>query len=659
MLRKKKHLESAAQPGADAQRWNSLLPPHVATGAGQKGNYDPRYDPAYRIFPDPADTSSSRPRNQALARHRPELSPEEMAAFEAAVNGKLAQHNRRQVKQQAHAAQRARLRRGIARTMARLAHLPEGWRLPQRYTRRQVMVGLGVTGAVAAGIATGVIAADASLRSALTSRRPFAFSPNVSGRPLAPPFIDDDQRIAHLLRRVGFGLIPGELETYRKQGLAQTTEQLINYAAIPEDMTGLEQALALNLSDAAQLAPWFLARMTYSKRPLQEKMTLFWHGLLTGSYRKLGYSNQMPLVIQQNETIRKYALGRFDDLIYAMTIDPIMLYWLDGHSSTGANPNENYARELMELFTMGIGNYTQKDVHYGALALTGWTVIGLKSSYIAKNHYDGVVTFLGHTGHLGVNDVVRLVCAHPATGKHLASHLWAFFVSDTFTDDDLKPLVDAYYHSNHSIEAVMRALLASPAFYDPHTYRARVKSPAEFVVSALRGMGVAPGKSELIAMARAMDGMGKSLFDPPNVAGWPGDKTSGAWVSTQAWMARANFINTLVNNITTSAPNPFGTAAGYASQGDAHDSFIQRIVTGARIRSGWDLVDYFSKALIDGYISIDRRAFLASTLKETPNTHSDSRFTQPLRLAEGPYLEAQSVREMLYLLLFSPDFLMN
>src|SRR5262249_25175329 len=225
-----------------------------------------------------------------------------------------------------------------------------------------------------------------------------------------------------------------------------------------------------------------MLRAIYSRRPLEEKMTLFWHGVLTSSLTKIGGKQGYPLLLQQDKLLRTQALGRFDDLVRAITVDPAMLWWLDGGLSTGSNPNENYARELMELFTMGLsdaaGNptYTQDDVHQGALALTGWTVrrASLQSVLVPARQYTGMVTFLGQTGRFGVDDVVRLVCAHPETGRHLAWRMWSFFVFEHPSDADLQPLVAAYHKSDHSIAAMVRAMLTSPAFFGEKAYRARV-----------------------------------------------------------------------------------------------------------------------------------------------------------------------------------------
>src|SRR5262249_24506868 len=186
--------------------------------------------------------------------------------------------------------------------------------------------------------------------------------------------------------------------------------------------------------------------------------------------------------------------------------------------------------------------------HQGALALAGWTVRrgSLRSLLVPARQHTGTVTFLGQTGRLGVDEVVRLVCAHPATGRHLAWRMWSFFVFENPSDADLRPLVDAYYKSDHSIAAMVRAMLTSPAFFGAKAYRARVKSPFEFVAGAIRGLGVALGIYEGKGIAQVMRALGQVALAPPNVAGWDGDKVSGAWVSTQTWMARCNIVNALL-----------------------------------------------------------------------------------------------------------------
>ncbi|HEU5437969.1 MAG TPA: DUF1800 domain-containing protein, partial [Ktedonobacterales bacterium] len=399
---------------------------------------------------------------------------------------------------------------------------------PQRgVSRRNLLIGVGA-GAVGVGAAAAGLTFFLSMRGA-------AGIPNV--------FASDAGQISHLLRRAGFGPSPADIGDYLSAGVSGTIDRLLDYTDIHDDLDQKIAALNLDLSTADGLVRWWVLRMIYSRRPLEEKLTLFWHGVLTSSITKVGGKRGFPLMVQQNNLLRQKAMGRFDDLVAAISTDPAMLHWLDGNRSTGRSPNENYARELMELFTMGVGNYTQDDVHQGALALTGWAIQGGKGVFIPARHFNGSVTFLGHTGQMGLSEVVKLVCAHPATGKHLAYRMWSFFVAENPSDADLKPLADAYYRSNHSIRAMVEAMLKSPALLSPQTYRSRVKSPLEFAVGAVRGLGLSTDAKGLTALLAAM---GQIPFDPPDVSGWPGDTLSAAWVSTGSWITRVNLINSLV-----------------------------------------------------------------------------------------------------------------
>src|SRR5579883_2103187 len=262
-------------------------------------------------------------------------------------------------------------------------------------------------------------------------------------------------QINHLLRRAGFGPSPTDINDYLSAGVSGSVDKLLNYSGVSNSALDAKiSAMNLTYGAATDLLTMALTRMIYTARPLEEKMTLFWHGVLTSSFRKVGGKRGYPFLVQQDQLLRSKAMGRFDDLIMAISTDPAMLIWLDGARSSGASPNENYARELMELFTMGINTYTQNDVHQGALALTGWKIEHGQGVFVPKLHYNGTVTYLGETGQLGLSDVVRLVCSHPTTGSHIAWRMWSFFVWDNPTTDDLKPLVDAYYSSDHNISAM-------------------------------------------------------------------------------------------------------------------------------------------------------------------------------------------------------------
>ncbi len=345
-----------------------------------------------------------------------------------------------------------------------------------------------------------------------------------------------------------------------------------------------------------------------------------------------------------------------------------MLLWLDGNKSTGRSPNENYARELMELFTMGLTdqngnpNYTQNDVHQGALALTGWRiqVAGntAKGVFAPARHFNGSVTYLGHSGPMGLDDVVRLVCAHPSTGYHIAWRMWSFFVSENPTAAQIKPLANAYYTSNHSIKAMVEAMLSSPDFFGAAAYRARVKSPVEFVVGAVRALGFSTSAQGVSAV---LQGIGQVPFDPPNVSGWDGDKVSANWVSTGGWMARVNFINQLVAAASGLSVRS-GVGQPVAKQGTTQrisgasvaSSTLQWLITARGIASPTDLADYFIAVLLDNQLDAGRRAMVHDAVSAAADGPT-------FKLAGGSkaIVPAASVRDALYLVMSMPEYQMS
>ena len=218
------------------------------------------------------------------------------------------------------------------------------------------------------------------------------------------------------MRRGGFGPWPEDFGDYINAGTSGAIDRLLNYSTISNsELDGLISSLNLDFTLPQDLIRWFTLRMLYSKHPLEEKLTMFWHGVLVSGLDK-GGKRMPPFLAKQNQTLRENCLGRFDDLIHAISIDPAMLVYLDGANSSGDLPNENYARELMELFTLGVvnpqgvANYTQNDVHQGALALTGWRIVNTQGVFFPARHYNGAITYLGHTGNLGLDDVVHIVC---------------------------------------------------------------------------------------------------------------------------------------------------------------------------------------------------------------------------------------------------------
>src|SRR5260221_7218217 len=402
-------------------------------------------------------------------------------------------------------------------------------------------------------------------------------------------------QIGHLLRRAGFGATPDELAMYRQLGFNVAVDRLLNYQQVADDaMENRLKALNLNLNSPADQQRWWLLRMAWTQGPLLEKIGLFWHGVLTSSFHKVGGSRAYMGMIMQNQFLREHAFDTFDTILLGITSDPAMLFYLDLTKSTKRVPNENYARELMELFTLGLGHYTQQDVYEGAAALTGWHVRGLSSRYFPRDHNDLVKTYLGHTGNLDYKDVITILANHPAAPWFICRKLFTFFAYENPSTDDLKPLVDTYVESGHNMGAVMRTLLLSPQFSSAQAYRGRIKSPVEFTASVDRALGINEDSvsKRLPAFSRLM---GQTLFDPPNVAGWPGDKVSALWLNSGTWMTRLNYIDFLL-----------ASGAG-ARDGSTPLVDLQSVVNTHQLSSPEQFVDHFSSFLLDGNLVSGRR----------------------------------------------------
>jgi len=292
------------------------------------------------------------------------------------------------------------------------------------------------------------------------------------------------------------------------------------------------------------LQTWWLDRMIASPAPLQEKMTLFWHGHFASALFQKGISPQEMLA--QNQLFRSSALGNVHKLTLAVSQDPAMLKYLDNRASVKAHPNENYARELMELFTLGIGNYTEQDIRESARAFTGWMVRGPLQGggffYNAAQHDDGAKTFLGRTGNFNGTDIVDIIFQQPAASRWLASKLLNFFVYNDPEPELIDAVASLIKKNNFEIDPVMSTLLRSNVFYSERSYRALVKSPVEYVVGTYQLFGIANVDPQVLG---ALNRMGQVLFYPPNVKGWDG---GSAWLNSQAVLARENFVNALVNS---------------------------------------------------------------------------------------------------------------
>ena len=364
--------------------------------------------------------------------------------------------------------------------------------------------------------------------------------PPSNPQPLPVVYVQPTQerlRLGHLLRRAGFGASHEEMERYRKLGLDGTVDYLIEYQDV--DDFRLEERLAgmeLDLERIRGLQQWWFLRMVYTQRPLQEKMVLFWHGLLTSGFPKV---KRGPMMHRQNQLLRAYALEGYDVFLKAVSRDPAMLIWLDSRKNRKSAPNENYARELMELFSMGVGTFSEFDVREAARAFTGWFVNRNGFVFRSNQHDHGLKSFLGRRGNFDGDDIVDIIVQQPATGDYMARRLFTFFVHDNPDPDSIAALAGLFRDSGYSIKAMMRHILTSQEFYSPRAYRAKMKSPVELIVGAARTMGA---DTDGRLMGRLADQMGQTLLSPPDVSGWPG---GAAWINSTTLLQRMNLAYTL------------------------------------------------------------------------------------------------------------------
>ncbi|TNC19958.1 DUF1800 domain-containing protein [Amycolatopsis alkalitolerans] len=359
--------------------------------------------------------------------------------------------------------------------------------------------------------------------------------------------LDERSAVRRLFDRLGFGPRPGELDAAASRGFAATVDTLLSPAgsdagagATPlprlpaeparpgKDPAARKQLLA----SEATLLTWWLDRLAAADQPLRERLTWFWHGHFATSEQKV---RSPRLMLRQNETFRALGLAGFGALAHALVVDPAMLIWLDGGQNKAGSPNENLAREFMELFALGIGHYTETDVREAARALTGWTVNRASGTarLVPRRQDHGVKTVLGATGDLDATSYVDAVLARPDSPRFVVSRLWFRLVSAAPPPPDVVDRLAAAYGPERDVTAVLRAITKEPAFTDSAT--TLVKQPVEWLTGLLRALGLrasALPAAQLIAGLRAM---GQVPFLPPNVGGWP---SGTAWLTTGAALAR-------------------------------------------------------------------------------------------------------------------------
>jgi uncharacterized protein (DUF1800 family) len=357
--------------------------------------------------------------------------------------------------------------------------------------------------------------------------------------PYAGPF--DVRRAAHLLRRAGFGPAAADLAAFANLDAQRAVDALLHpagpdvaFADYPPELGTLPAAMYGQRKTAVQL--WWLDRMLRTRNQLAEKMTLFWH-----NHFATGVSKAPPeMMAQQNVLFRMQGMGNFRTLLASVTRDPAMLVWLDNRYNTKAHPNENYAREVMELFTLGLGAYSEDDVKAGARAFTGWTLKAGQPVFVPALHDDGVKTFLGQTGTFDADGAIAVILQQPVHQRFIAHKLLEAFVYSDPEPELIEATASVYALSGYDIAQTLGAILRSNVFFSERAYRALPKSPIEFALGTLRYVGAAQVPPNLPgALAR----MGQEPLNPPTVKGWDGGP---AWINTSTMLARFNFVNALL-----------------------------------------------------------------------------------------------------------------
>lgn len=344
---------------------------------------------------------------------------------------------------------------------------------------------------------------------------------------------------AHLLRRAGFGGSLDQVRSLHALGQEGAISSLLDYENIPDPAESQSYQFGLDLTRASHVMLWVLYRMYATTRPLQERLTWFWHGHFTSNFGGAAAG----LMVVQNETWRRYANGDFRSFLKAMYKDPAMLFFLDNNENIKGAPNENFAREVMELFTLGVGNYTETDIKEAARALTGWTVTRQNpnvGTFMSSRHDSGTKTILGQTGNFDGDQFMDILASHAVTPRFISTKLYQHFVRPTPAPGDIDALVAAWQSSGGSIKAVMTALLHLDSFWAPETRFALVKSPIELVLGLAQRFQIEPTGSARQTLLRGLSAMGQEPLNPPDVAGYLKDLK---WAGTSMLLARYNTVN--------------------------------------------------------------------------------------------------------------------
>jgi hypothetical protein len=392
------------------------------------------------------------------------------------------------------------------------------------------------------------------------------------------------RRVVHLHRRAGFAATWQEIQRDLKNGPKKSIDRLLKGQAregVPDNFRTVADQLGQRAGDPAALKAWWLYRMYWGPDPLGERLALLWHNHFATSNDKV---NDAPAMRRQNDLFRQHGRGPFGKLLQAVVKDPALLIWLDAPANRKGKPNENLSRELMELFTLGVGNYTEADVKEAARALTGWRVKHGAFREWPADHDDGEKTILGKKGRWKGDDLVRLLLEHPATSKRLAWRICEWLMGEKrVAADALDALAAGLRQHNLDIGWAVETILRSRVFFASGNLGTRVLGPIEFLVGVPRALECFDPPPSSLVLGEWTARLGQDLFYPPNVGGWAGGR---AWLTTQAIIGRANYAAALVEGKLWGRPVPLDGIALARRHGRGRDlkdvlTFYAELLTGA------------------------------------------------------------------------------
>jgi len=477
----------------------------------------------------------------------------------------------------------------------------------------------------------------------------------------------DLQKAAHLLNRAGFGGTPDEIKAFCELGIDKAVQVVLDGPddatqfpkpawAQPKNLLEMRQQmmdLTLDQKKAMQqqlqkqyrlddldLITWWLNRMRFSPNPYREKLTLFWHGHFATSVAKVRDSY---LMWQQNEMLREHAFGNFGLMVKAISRDPAMLIWLDTRVSQKDHPNENFAREVMELFTLGIGNYTENDVQQGARAFTGYRIDPRDETfrYARFQHDDGVKQFLGKSGPFTGDDVIDIILDQPACAKYIAKKIWTFYAYEDPSPDLVEALGSNFRGTSYEIRPLLNTIFRSGEFYSPDAVRTQIKSPVQWVVQTSKVLGTPMARP--MVTVNALRELGQIPFAPPNVKGWDGGR---AWITTSTLLYRYNMANFAVGN------------------GPLHIERVRKVAGGdnAAAPNAYDVQNYngpdLAKVIPQEVRSDPKRMvdYLCFRLYQDPLTPRDTETFVKYVSDHGPNPTDDTLRELLHLMMSTPQY---